>query len=278
MEKIKRKRRVTVIISDLVRIYIGKRVSRSAAELSYFLTLSIFPMLICLIAMMGNLFPTTESIIELMDRIVPRETIEAITEYIKYVSSRNNAAMITGGLIMMATSSAAAFRSLHHIMADIQGSPRFTGIFTVLVSFLFSLAFLAAIYFAATVLLTGNWFMMLIDEHFNVNISWAWSWLRFILLFLILFIILNGIYKITAPRDADNNLMLGAFIASVVLVGVSIVFSWFITVSVRYHLVYGSLTSLIILMVWLYLCGNILIMGNALNAVLRKERKISYTG
>ena len=35
-------------IKDLIRIYLGKRVSRSAAELSYFLTLSVFPTLMCL--------------------------------------------------------------------------------------------------------------------------------------------------------------------------------------------------------------------------------------
>ena len=38
-------------------------------------------------------------------------------------------------------------------------------------------------------------------------------------------------------------------------------FSWFIGMSSRYSLVYGSLASLIILLVWLYFCGNILLVG-----------------
>ena len=50
------------------------------------------------------------------------------------------------------------------------------------------------------------------------------------------------------------------------------VFSWFIGMSSRYALVYGSLASLIILLVWLYLCGNILILGNAVNYVLYRHR------
>ena len=42
--------------------------------------------------------------------------------------------------------------------------------------------------------------------------------------------------------------------------------------STNYPLVYGSLTSVIILLVWLYLCGNILILGSVVNAVLYRHR------
>ena len=51
------------------------------------------------------------------------------------------------------------------------------------------------------------------------------------------------------------------------MVAASAVFSWFIDLSSRYALVYGSLASLIILLVWLYLCGNIVILGSCFNRV-----------
>ena len=47
----------------------------------------------------------------------------------------------------------------------------------------------------------------------------------------------------------------------------SAVFSFLIDLSSRYSLVYGSLTSIIILMVWLYVCGNILLVGAVINYV-----------
>ena len=43
--------------------------------------------------------------------------------------------------------------------------------------------------------------------------------------------------------------------------------------STRYSLIYGSLASVIILLVWLYLCGNVLILGNVVNYVIYKHRK-----
>lgn len=53
------------------------------------------------------------------------------------------------------------------------------------------------------------------------------------------------------------------------LVLASDVFSFLIDLSSRYSLVYGSLTSIIILMVWLYVCGNILLVGAVINYVGR---------
>ena len=47
-------------------------------------------------------------------------------------------------------------------------------------------------------------------------------------------------------------------------------FSEMVSFSVRYSLVYGSLASVIILMLWLYFFGNILIMGNTVNYLLEK--------
>ena len=50
-----------------------------------------------------------------------------------------------------------------------------------------------------------------------------------------------------------------------------------VSFSVRYSLVYGSLASLIILLVWLYFCGNILLLGAVVSQVwVRRHRQASH--
>ena len=70
-------------------------------------------------------------------------------------------------------------------------------------------------------------------------------------------------YRVGTPRDrAGRRIVRGAaLLASLAMVACSVLFSWFIGLSSRYTLVYGSLASLIILLVWLYFCGNILLLG-----------------
>ncbi len=257
-------------IKDLIRIYLGKRVSRSAAELSYFLTLSVFPTLMCVYALVSEFIPTSGIIEDVLRGIVPMETIRTIEDYLLYVSVYSGRQMLTAGAILMATSSAAAFRALHNIMADIQGAPRYHGFRSVIASFAFSLVFLAAMYFTVVVILTGEWFLRILDEY--VPVAWDWSWLRFVLLFAILLLILLGVYHLTSPRGKKSALLPGAVLAAAAMVAVGVAFSAMVSMSVRYSLVYGSLASLIILMLWLYIFGNILIMGNAVNFLLGEYR------
>ncbi|MBR6562295.1 MAG: YihY/virulence factor BrkB family protein, partial [Oscillospiraceae bacterium] len=52
----------------------------------------------------------------------------------------------------------------------------------------------------------------------------------------------------------------------------SVLFSVFVGMSTKYALVYGSLASLIILVLWLYLCCTIVILGCGLNIVLLQRK------
>lgn len=260
-------------VFEMADIYVSTRVSRSAAALSYALTLSLFPTLICVHAMLASFATNLSSMLDGLTTFIPEGTLQSIGDYIDYISAQDNRSVLTAGLIAMATTSAAVFRSIHSIMADIQGAPRFKGIFKLLFSFLFSLLFLGAIYFAIIVMVAGNWFISILSKILpHATALGLWAWLRYPLLFIILVFIMYGLYRINTPKEIKNTIFPGAIIVSVVLVLVSALFSWFIGMSTRYPLVYGSLASIIISMLWMYICSQILIMGNAFNVVLRRHK------
>ena len=104
-------------------------------------------------------------------------------------------------------------------------------------------------------------------------LPWEWQWFRFLLLFLLVLLFVLLTYRMAAPRGEPRPPVLsGAFLAAGALVAATALFSWFIGLSSRYSLVYGSLASVIILLVWLYLCGNILILGDVFNCVWYRRR------
>ncbi len=273
MERPQGKNRVLTGIKELLDIYVNNRVSRSAAELSYFLTLSIFPTLICIHAMIAQFLPGINPTLDSLKGILPSETLNIISDYLQYVSTHNNDALLTAGIIGMATTSAAAFRSIHAIMGDIQGAARFRGVFALLFSFVFSLIFMAAIYFSIIVMITGNWLFNYIGDIFPIVAGLQiWNLFKFPLMLVIFVLIIYGLYRITAPADIHSTIFPGALTASAILVLVSVLFSWFITMFTKYPLIYGSLASIIVFMLWIYICGQILIMGNALNVVIRRHK------
>ncbi len=259
-------------VRELVEIYVKNHVPRSAAELAYFLMLSIFPTLICLQTLVARFLPGISLSLEELNGIFPSDTLKLIKDYLWYITTHQSKALLTAGILGMATSSAAAFRSIHSIMGEIQGVSRFKGIFALIFSFAFSLVFLAAIYFAIIVMVTGDWLINTITGLWPALSHIAiWNSLRFPLMLVIFTLIIYGLYRITAPSQVRSYFFPGAATAAIVIVLVSVLFSTFISMSTKYPLIYGSMASIIIFMLWLHVCGQILIMGNALNVVLRRH-------
>ena len=234
--------------------------------------MTFFPLLICLQSMLGSLFPATEELRGVLGVLLPQTTVAAILDYLRYIAANQSNTMVVMALTVVATSAAAAFRTIHRVIGEMRGRRRYSGAFALAFSFCFSLFFLAAIYFAVVLISTGKWFLDFADRRiYFMNISDSWQWARFGLLFLLLFAMISGLYRITAPRDGGVRLLPGAALASVALVAVSVVFSAFIGASAKYPLIYGSLAGVIVIMLWLYTCGVILFLGAGLNIALERE-------
>lgn len=263
-------------IREMVTVYFDRRVSRSAAELAYFLVLSFFPVLICINAFVGLLRLDVNLVLEAADGFLPQEILPILGEYIRYISINQSNAMFFAGLTMVLFSASAAFRALMNIMADIYERPTYRGIGQIVASVLFSLLFLVTIYLSMVVLLTGNWFLHLVEGRFVwiARLVGDWQSMRFFILFCLVLLFVLLAYRLAAPKGHPRPPVLtGGILATVSLVAASMLFSWFIGLSSRYSLVYGSLASVIILLVWLYLCGSIFILGNVFNYVWYKRRK-----
>lgn len=271
-------------ILDVALIYFDRHCSRAAAELAYFLILSFFPVLICLNTVIGALNLNTAALLNKVAGIIPVEAVNVLSEYIRYITENQSTALLVGGIIMTLFPASAAIRSLMNIMAEIYRRRSYAGLWQIVASVAFSVLFLLTIYLSLAVLLTGNWFFHVVEDFLHrfprlahITLPWEWQWMRFVLLFCLVMVFVMLLYRFTAPRDYPRPpVLLGAFLASVALVIASVIFSTFISLSSRYSLVYGSLASVVILLVWLYLLGNILILGSCVNCAwyIRRQRRV----
>lgn len=265
---------------DVVEIYFQKNVARAAAELAYFLILTFFPVLICLNAIIGTLHLDVAALLENASIIIPEAALNVLTEYVRYITGNQSATLLVGGVIMTLFPASAAIRALMNIMDEIYGRKSYTGLWQIVASVVFSVLFLLTIYLSLVVVLTGNWFFHLLEDFIHrfprlshVTLPWEWQWMRFLILFCLVMVFVMLLYRATAPREKPRPpVLLGAFLASAALVAASVIFSYFIGLSSRYSLVYGSLASVVILLVWLYILGNILILGSCFNGVWYRHR------
>ena len=65
----------------------------------------------------------------------------------------------------------------------------------------------------------------------------------------------------------------GVLISLVAWMTVSAAFSYYVEYVAQYTKLYGSITTVVVTLLWLYMSGTVLIMGAELNAVLRQRRQ-----
>ena len=274
-----RKNPIVRFVLEMAEVYFDRRVSRSAAELAYFFILSFFPAMICINIFVGLLHLNVNMVMDAASEVLPRESLSILGDYVTYITENQSRAMLVAGVTMTLASASAAFRALMQTMGDIYGRPTYQGVLQFVASVIFSILLLATVYLSMVVLFTGNWFLRLVETHFPWvgEVVGDWQWMRFLFLFCLVLLFVLLVYRMSAPRGKPvPPVLTGGILASVALVAASMLFSWFINMSSRYSLVYGSLASVIILLIWLYLCGNILIMGNVFNYVWYRRKKKNY--
>ena len=265
-----------LFVRDMVQTYGRLGVSRAAASLAYFLILTLFPLLVCVNFFIGLLELDPEAVFSALDPLLPRESLSIILEYLTYVSGipqSQSTPLLLASLFTILLSASAGLRTLLKTMDELYQVRHVSSLRRVAVSVILSLLFLLTIYLSIVVIFTGDWFFQVLEERLPPPLaeliplrllSQLWGWLRYLLLFFCVLLLVLAVYRMGTPpplRREKKVLRLTALLSAGALVACSVLFSWFIGLSSRYSLVYGSLASLIILLVWLYFCGNILLVG-----------------
>ena len=92
------------------------------------------------------------------------------------------------------------------------------------------------------------------------------------LVFVVLFLVFLVLYRYLPNRKASlKSQVPGAFIIAVAWSLFSYFFSLYFTFFPNFSNMYGSLSALIMVMLWLYVCMNLLLYGAEINAYFEKE-------
>ena len=262
----------------VAELYSRCSVSQAAGALAYFLILTLFPLLLCVNYFIGLFQVDLEQVLLSLHTFFPQEVLEVLREYLRYNAQERSGAVLMAALVTILISASAGLRTLLHTLDRLYGQAPGRGVRRLLESIILSLLLLITIYLSVVVLFTGDWFFHMLERYLSwgplVALSGIWLGLRYVLLFSSMLLLVMLIYWMGCPREARGVQMLcSALITAGALAGGSAVFAWMIGQSARYSLVYGSLASLMVLMVWLYFCGHVLLLGATVGRAAFYHRK-----
>lgn len=245
-------------------------------QIAFFLILSIFPLLM-LVGCTSSIFNiSVDSLVNFANEILPKEVVNIITEFItgKSFDSALGISMITGFILASNGSHAIilASNTLYGFPSDNYFKRRIKAIFLIVI-----LVILFA--FIMIVLAYGNLISRAIFEFLNMdsltkNIYILFYILRWPLAMIMTYLAVKVVYVIAPDwHILAKNTSKGAFFTTVGWTIATAIFSYYVSHFANYDLIYGGLSNIIILMIWVYVLSYILVLGIAINVKEYKDKE-----
>ena len=250
--------------------------SERAASVSYSLILAVFPTVIfffTLIPYITFIPDLQKQIMGFFQEVLPGNTFTIVNTTIEDIISRPQSNVLSFGFLLALYSATSGLVALIHAFnssyksAERRSFLKIRGIAVVLT---FTLAF--ALVLAVVVLIIGS---SVSDYllHFGILNNVFFANLLDMGRYLVVFAVFVGAVTIIYRLGPNVNMkwvfiMPGAITASVLIVLTTLAFSFYISNFGSYNKVYGSIGTLIALMIWINLISLLLILGFEMNVAL----------
>ena len=263
-------------IKELIKRFTEDEVGGLSAELGYFFLLSLFPFLIFLVTLIGYLPISQVDVLNFIREYAPGETMDMIENNLNAILGTHNGKLLSFGIIATVWSASnginAVVRAFNRAY-DVKESRSFFVARGISILLTFAMVFVIIV--ALLLPVFGKQIGIFVFSSFGLSDAFLdiWNAARWIVSALILFIVFTFLYFIAPNKRLKiRGVISGAFFATFGWMFVSLAFSYYVSSFGNYTATYGSLGGIIVLMIWFYLSGMIIIVGGEINAILNCHR------
>ena len=238
------------LAGDMIRRYYVHDVARDSAAQTYDLLFAIFPLLIFVSTLLGVLELDIASITAVLTPILPSDVVDIIRTYLEYVAANQSRQLLWFSLVFSIWFPMRSTGCLMHSLRKAFGRSAPENILLgQLRTLLFTIWMIFVIGLTLTLVVVGRRALYFLSGFLPLSETFisVWGYLRFIILGLVMAISLGILYQLALGQRRPLR---------EVLPGVG-----------------SSLAAWLVLLLWLYMSGQVLILGAELSASLIHRKK-----
>lgn len=249
---------------------INDNIAGTAAELSYYFLLALFPLLIFLTSIMSFLPGADNSLLIALERALPPDAMKLVRDVLEDVVSHRSGGVLSFallGTLWAASSGVASLMTALNMACDATETRPFwkRRLVALGLTLIFALLVLGGSGLIVIGHRLGDWLERSLD------LRPALAFISNVAGYLIGFgLMLSGIallyYFGPNVEGKKKRVLPGALVASIGAVIGSLLFSFYLRVVPSANAAYGSLGAVITLMLWLYIIGLLLLVGGEINS------------
>ena len=254
-------------------------ITTRASSLAFNFFLAFFPSLIVFFTLIPYI-PISgfqETLMEILSNILPPSTNAATFNTLEDIINNQRGGLLSIGFILALyfstngmSSLIQAFNSSYHIRENesILKHQLLSIILTIILSALVFLTIILIIFGKAAILYLIEYEIISQNQITLLNIA------KWVILTFMLFIGITTIFNFGHSKKSRVKIFSpGALLATLFIILTSVIFSYYIDNFSQYNKIYGSIGTLIIILLWIYFNAIILLIGFELNASIINAKK-----
>ena len=255
-------------------------VNEYAVQCAYYIILAFIPFVILLFSFAQFTNIGKDAIFFLAEEIIPGNIYGFVENVMKEASFKSIGALSISVAILIWSAGNGFFalcKGFHYIYETPKEYNywfiKFKSIISIIVFIIMIVAVLFLIAFGKGIISFIRFKYTTLNSTANLIITWRIVWQ-----YLTLFIFFWLMYKYVPNHKVKFKTQIpGAIFAAFCWYVLSYVFSIYLSIFTNFSVVYGNLTSIILLMIWVYWCMFTILIGAEINAWMDKKNKSKTT-
>lgn len=265
------------LAADMVQRYYAHDVARDSAALTYYLLFAIFPLLIFISTLLGLLELDIAYITSVLEPLFPADVLNVVRSYLEYVSANPSRQLLWFSLVFSIWFPMRASGCLMHSLRKAFGRSAPESLWrSQLRILLFTVWLIVVIAVTLCLVVVGRTVLEFVGRFVSVTEAFitAWSSLRFVVLALVMVVTLVLLYMLSqGQRRPLREVLPGVASSLAAWMVLSMAFSYYVEHVGQYSVLYGSIATVIVVLLWLYMSGQVLILGAEFSAALTEAKK-----
>lgn len=266
-----KEKKVSFIIGLIKKIFKDDIIG-NGAQLAYFLMLAFIPFLIFLITLIGKSRISSDDLLMFLSTIMPKTSFELIKTTIGTVIDAQRSDIMWGSIILAIWVSSSGFGAVIkglNMSYDVQETRSYilrkflSIVYTLLLAWTIAMTLLLFVFGGVI----EKFIISRLHHQFLINIFWYAG--RYSIILIVMFIIFLFLYNVTpCKRLGWKEVMPGAIFTTIGWIVTSLIFTFYVNNFNNYARIYGGLSAVFAIMIWLFISSLTLLVGGELNAYI----------
>ena len=241
-------------------------------NVAFFFVLALIPIITMTLIISSSFSISFNSVVDFIDDVLPKEASKIIIDFISGKGFDGSIGTFNIIAFFVASNGTYAIINASNTLYKINNSdPLRERVKSVVLLFIL----IMLIVFLIVVPVLGGTLLNLLKNSMVIDkLKYIYHIFKWPITFFMIFTTLKLIYTIApSKRIASSTTTYGALFTTFCWTIATAIFGYYLKYFADYNVIYGNLSLIIILMIWVYIISYVFVMGIAINAVNLKENK-----